>query len=60
MNKYGFTGETKYNELTELKQIVALVSFSSVTAGDVGGWIEKEENLSQENDSWVCGNARVF
>jgi UDP-3-O-[3-hydroxymyristoyl] glucosamine N-acyltransferase len=35
-------------------------------AGDIGGFIEKEENLSQEGSSWikysaiVCENARVF
>lgn len=24
-----------------------------------GGWIEKEENLSQDGNAWVSGNARV-
>lgn len=28
--------------------------------GDLGGWIEKEENLSHEGKAWVCGDAKVF
>ncbi|HED5888910.1 TPA: hypothetical protein R5S02_004131, partial [Salmonella enterica] len=31
----------------KLFRIRALISFSTVSAGDVGGWIEKEENLDQ-------------
>jgi len=27
--------------------------------GELGGYIEKEENLSQKGDARVCGNARV-
>ena len=30
-----------------------------VEAGETGGYIEKEENLDQSGDAWVCGNARV-
>ena len=30
-----------------------------VKAGDVGGYIEKESNLSQYGDAWVSGNACV-
>lgn len=33
--------------------------FEDVKAGDKGGWIEKEENLSQEDDCWVSGDACV-
>ena len=28
--------------------------------GTVGGWIEKESNLSHEGECWVAGNAKVF
>lgn len=31
-----------------------------VKAGDLGGYIEKRSNLSEESDAWVCENARVF
>ena len=53
-----------------LYQIKALQTFTtnggvSVSEGELGGWVEKEENLSQEGKSWiwdevkVCGTARV-
>ena len=29
-------------------------------ASELGGWIEKESNLSQDGDAWVCGDARVY
>lgn len=43
-----------------LRRIVALRDFGDVKAGDKGGWIEKEENLSQDGNAWVCGDAWVF
>lgn len=30
-----------------------------VKAGDIGGWIESKDNLEQEGDCWVGGNAFV-
>ncbi|RKI90459.1 polymer-forming cytoskeletal protein [Parablautia intestinalis] len=63
MKKYEFTGETKKigsNGDITLKRIRAIASFDVIKAGDLGGWIEKEENLSQENKAWVCGNAKVY
>ena len=44
----------------KLFRIKALISFGSVDAGDLGGYIHKEENLSQEGDAWVSGNAKVW
>ena len=59
--KYEFTGETKEFFGKTLHQIRALVDIGEdVKAGDLGGWIENEENLSQEDHAWVFGNARVF
>ena len=43
-----------------LCRIQALVDFSDVKAGDTGGYIEREENLSQYGDSWVYDNAIVY
>ena len=65
MKKYEFTGETKtLSNGVILHRIKALVKIElgalSVNAGDLGGWIEKESNLSQEGSSWVFCNARVF
>lgn len=45
MKKYEFTGEVKLWFGRTLHQIRACVSFGEVKAGEVGGWIEKEENL---------------
>lgn len=60
MKKYEFTGETKMLGGITLRRIRALISFGSVTAGDVGGWIESEKNLSHASNAWVSGNARVY
>jgi carbonic anhydrase/acetyltransferase-like protein (isoleucine patch superfamily) len=57
--KYKFTGETKTIFGRTLHQIVCVTAFASTAAGDVGGWIEKEGNLSQSGNAWVYGNARV-
>lgn len=43
-----------------LHRIKALRDFGKVHAGDVGGWIESEKNLSQEKRAWVYEDARVY
>ena len=57
--KYEFTGKIKTIFGIEFKQIRAIISFGCVVAGEIGGWIECEENLSQSGDAWVYGNAWV-
>ena len=58
--KYEFTGETKNTPWgITVRKIVALRDFGNVEAGETGGWIEKEENLSHGSDCWVYGEARV-
>ena len=52
--KYEFTGETMIWSNTTLKRIRYL------STGILGGWIEKEENLSQEGECWVGDSAKVF
>lgn len=65
MKKYKLTDETKWLYGRSLHRIVALRDFCNVKKGDKGGWIEKEDNLSQEGecwvycDAWVYGNAQV-
>ena len=59
MKKYELTSETKVFLGKTLYRIKALVQFGNVNAGDLGGWIEKEENLSQSGNAWVYGDARV-
>ena len=60
MKKYEFTGETKAFDGTTLHRIRALKDFGDVAAGDLGGWIKGEENLSHDGRCWVSGDARVF
>lgn len=63
MKKYEFAGETKRvnfeGKTTILHRIRAIKDFGDVKAGDLGGWIEKEENLSHESKAWVGGEAWV-
>lgn len=60
MKKYELTTNTKMRFRRKLFQIKALVSFGDVTAGDLGGYIEKEENLSHNGDAWISGDAQVY
>ena len=62
--KYELTDETK-TIIVEgkehiLHRIIALKDFGGVQEGKLGGFIEKEENLSHEGDCWVYGYAMVF
>ena len=43
----------------KLFRIRALNSFGNVEAGDIGGYIEKKENLSEKGNAWVYGDAMV-
>ena len=61
MKKFELTSEFITNVFgTKLFRIRALVEFGTVKAGDLGGYIEKEENLDQDGNAWVCGNAKVY
>ena len=59
MKKYEFTGEVKVKFGVTLKRIRAIIDFGNVKKGEIGGFIEKEENLSHENSAWISGSARV-
>ena len=67
MKKFELTSDFITNIFgIKLFRIRALVEFGSVKVGELGGYIEKEENLSQNGDAWgygnawVCGNAKVY
>ena len=60
MKKFELTANSKMHSGKKLFQIRALISFGNVKEGALGGFIEKEDNLSQSGDAWVSGNARVF
>lgn len=57
--KYILTDETKTFEDKVLHRIKAVRDFGIVKAGDLGGWIEKEENLSHEGCCWVADEAEI-
>lgn len=61
-NKYELTDETKKTCGITFRRIRALRNIPrfGVPAGDFGGWIERESNLSQSGDAWVYGNAKVY
>lgn len=50
IKKYGIT----------LYRIKALKDFGNVKAGDSGGYIQSEHNLSQDGNAWVSDNASIF
>ena len=61
MKKFELTSEFITNiSGTKLFRIKALVEFGNIKAGELGGYIEKEENLDQDGDAWVYGNAKVY
>jgi len=63
MKKYELTSEFKFNVFgVKVFQIKALIEIKQlgIETGDLGGFIEKESNLSQQNNAWVYGNAQVY
>ena len=52
-NYINYCGKTLY-------RIKALRDFSNVKAGDVGGYVQSEDNLSHKGDCWVYDNVKVF
>ena len=47
--------DTKKVNGKTLYRIEALKSFGTVRVGDLGGYIESENNLSHEGTAWVSG-----
>ena len=60
MKKFELTSESIINIFgKKLFRIRALVEFGNVKEGEIGGFVEKEENLSHGGNAWVSGNAEV-
>lgn len=59
MKKFELT--TDFITVFEIKlfRVKALISFGNVSEGELGGYVEKEENLSHEGNAWVSDNAWV-
>ena len=60
MKKFELTTDRIEENGTALYRIKALIDFGDVKAGDLGGYVEKEENLSQYGNAWVYDNAHVY
>ena len=61
MEKYELTEEKiTIDENKTLYRIKALRDFGDVKAGDLGGFVESEKNLSHEGNCWIYDNAIVY
>ena len=61
MKKYELIKESKtmFAE-REIFRIRALKDFEDVKAGDIGGWVCSENNLSQEGECWIYDEAKCL
>ena len=59
MKKFELTTEFVEKYGRKLFRIKALIKFGYINAGEVGGYVEKEENLAQDSNAWVYGDAWV-
>ena len=58
--KFELTDKFVFNTFgIKLFQIKCTKSFKYAKEGDLGGYVEKDENLDQESDAWVSGDAQV-
>ncbi len=56
---FKLTSETKVNRFgVKLYRIEALIDFEHAKAGDRGGWVEKEDNLTGR--AWITDEAEAF
>jgi len=60
LKKYEFTDETKEVDGRILHRIMAVSDSMVAKRGDLGGFIETDYNLSQEDSAWVGGYACVY
>lgn len=58
--KYELTDETIKLDGKTLHRIRALTDFGNVKAGETGGYIQSEKNLSQKGACWVYDEAKVY
>ena len=59
MKKYELTNDTIEICGHKLSRMRALTDFGNVKAGDLGGYVESESNLSHDGNAWVRDNAIV-
>lgn len=61
MEKYKIrTDLTKVVGGVKLHRIEALVDFANVDRGELGGYVQAAQNLSQGDNSWIYDDAKVY
>lgn len=58
--KYKLTDETEKTNGVVLHRIEAVRDFGNIKAGDKGGYVEAERNLSHDGNAWVSDDACVY
>lgn len=58
--KYELTDETKIVDGHILHRIRALKDFNNVKKGELGGYVESTNNLSQDGLCWIFDNSNVY
>jgi hypothetical protein len=58
--KFTLTKETQIYFGITFFRIKSKKDFADVKKNDLGGWVEREENLESSGDAWVSGDARVY
>lgn len=58
--KYELTDKTIQISGRTLHRIKALKDFGDVKKGDIGGYVENEWNLSQNDECWIYGKAKAY
>lgn len=60
MKKYQLTEEKIATFGKTLFRIKALINFSDVKEGELGGFVENEDNLSHLKNCWIYDDAKIF
>lgn len=58
--KYVFTDQFQNIGTNTLYRIKAVKDFGDVKKGDLGGWIERELNLSHNGNCWVYDQSKIY
>ena len=58
--KYELTNISMEFGIKTLYRIRALKDFSDVKVGDLGGWVQSEDNLSQKGECWIYDEAKCM
>lgn len=59
IKKFELTDETKKFDNKILYRIKAIIQFSNVHEGDIGGFVSSERNLSHEGNCWIYDDSMV-